>query len=193
MRRKNPWQPPSQRNFEKSQQETLQRMESERETGMAAMLEKLSGELDPRLSDARQKIDTQLAEVERTRRAEFEQQIQNQLQSAIQKLESLSGSVGANQDEVRAVMDQLRESSAKAAADEIRNWQEQMDLRTADAQARLAQMDQAARRLGEQIAAATAIGEVGWRGLLEADLAAANTRWQEKMEASVEDMLPEGG
>ncbi len=174
--------------IEKSRQETLQRIERERETGMAAMLERLSGELDLRLSQARLQIETQLAEVERTRRAEFEQQIQNQLQAATQKLESLSGSVGANQDEVRAVIDQLRESSAKAAADEIRRWQEQMDLRTADAQARLAQMDQAARRLGEQIAAATAIGEVGWRGLLEADLAAASARWQEKMEASLEDV-----
>ena len=173
--------------MEKSQHETLQRMESERQAGMAAMLTQLSGELDLRLSEARQKIDTQLAEVERARRVDFEQQVQSQVQAAIQKLESLSGSMGANQDEVRAVMDQLRESSAKAAADEIRRWQEQMDLRTVDAQARLAQMDQAARRLGEQMAAATAIGEVGWRGLLEADLAEASTRWQEKMERSIEE------
>jgi hypothetical protein len=46
-------------------------------------------------------------------------------------------------------------------------------------------MDQSARKLGEQIAAATALGEVGWRGLLEADLEAANTRWQEKMQSSI--------
>jgi len=174
--------------IEKSREETLQRMENERETGMAAMLEKLSGELDLRLNQARAQMDAQLTEVEGARRADFEQQIQNQIQAALQKLESLSGSVGANQDEVRAVMEQLRESSAKAAAEEIRLWQEQMDQRTADAQARLAQMDQAARKLGEQIAAATAVGEVGWRGLLEADLATASARWQEKMEASLEDV-----
>jgi hypothetical protein len=170
-----------------SQQESMQRMERERETAMAGMLEQLSRELDHRLSEARVQIDDELAEVERTRRADFEKQIQDQLQAAIQKLETLSGSIGANRDEVRAVMDQLRESSAQAAAEEIRRWQEQMDQRTADAQARLAQMDQAARKLGEQIAAATAIGEEGWRGLLEADLAAASTRWQEKMEASIQD------
>jgi hypothetical protein len=174
--------------LEKSEQETLQRMEQEREKGMAVMLEKLSGELDLRLNEARQQMDSQLAELERSRRAEFDQQIQNQVQAAIQKLESLSSSMGANQDEVRAVMDRLRESSAKAAEEEIRRWQEQMDLRTADAQARLVQMDQMARRLGEQIAAATAIGEIGWRGLLEADLAAASTRWQEKLEATITDM-----
>jgi hypothetical protein len=172
--------------IEKSQNETLQRIERERESAVAAVLKQLSTELDARLSQARLEIDDQLAEVERTRRQEFEQQIQNQLQAAIHKMESLSGSMGKNQDEVRAVMDQLRISSAQAAADEIRRWKEQMDLRTEEAQARLAEMDQSARKLGEQIAAATAVGEVGWRGLLEADLEAANTRWQEKMGLSIE-------
>src|SRR4029077_6819127 len=75
--------------LEKSQQETLQRMERERETGMAAMLEKLSAELDLRLSEARRQMENQLAKVERTRRSEFDQQIQNQVQAAIQKLEDL--------------------------------------------------------------------------------------------------------
>jgi hypothetical protein len=173
--------------MEKLRQETQQRIESDRDAGMAAMLHQLSTELDARLDQARLQIDSHVAEFERTRRAEFEQQIQTQLQAAIQKMESLSGSVGKNQDEVRMVMDQLRASSAQAAADEIRMWKEQMDLRSADAQGRLAEMDQAAKRLAEQIAAATAIGEAGWRGLLEADLAAASTRWQEKMEASLED------
>ncbi len=166
--------------IEKTQQETLQRMESEREAAWQPCARNCPANWTARLSEARQQMDAQLAEVERARRADFEQQIQDQLQAAIQKVESLSGSLGANQDEVRAAIEQMRESSAQAATDEMRRWQEQMDQRTADAQARLAQMDQAARRLGEQIAAATAIGEVGWRGLLEADLAAASTRWQRK-------------
>src|SRR3984957_11562989 len=173
--------------IERTQQETVQRMEQGRETAMAAMLEKLSVELGLRLNQARQQIDAQLAELEHTRRAEFEQQLQNQFQEATQKLEVLSRGVGANQEEIRAAMDQLRESSAQAAAEESRRWQEQMDQRTADAQARLAQMDQTARKLGEQMAAATAIGGVGWRGLLEADLTAASARWQEKIEESLED------
>jgi len=56
-------------------------MEQEREKSMAAMLEKLSGELDLRLNEARQQMDSQLAELERSRRAEFDQQIQNQVQA----------------------------------------------------------------------------------------------------------------
>ena len=173
--------------LEKSQQETQRRMETEREAGMAAMLERLSGELERRLGEARQQIDAQLAEVEQKRRAEFEDQIQQQVQAAVQKLESLSGNAAANQDEIRKDIEQLKESSAKSAADEIRRWQEQMDQRTADAQARLAQMDQSARRLGEQIAAATTLGEVGWRGLLESDLEAAHAKWREKIDAAMEE------
>ncbi len=125
--------------------------------------------------------------MERTRRADFEQQIQSELQTAIQKMENLSGAIGKNQDEVRAAMDGMRESSAQAAADEIRRWNEQMDLRAADTQARLTQMDTSAIKLAEQIAASTAIGEGGWRGRLEADLAAASTRWQEKIDSSIEE------
>jgi hypothetical protein len=173
--------------LEKLQQETAQQMEREREAGMAAMLKQLSGELESKLSQAREQIDSQMAEVERTRRANFEEQIQGQIQTAIQRMENLSGSFGKNQEEVRGVLDQLRESSSQAATEEIRRWKEEMDLHSADAQARLAQMDQSAKKLAEQIAAATTIGEVGWRGLLDADLAAASTRWQEKMDASIEE------
>ncbi len=173
--------------IEKSQREVAERMEREQDANLASMREKLAGEMDLRLRDARQQFESQFEEVERNRRADFEQQLQNQLQAAVQRLESLSGSMGSSQNEVRAAIDQIRESSAKAAAEELRRWQEQMDLRTADAQARLVQMDQTARRLGEQIAAATAIGEVGWRGNLESELTAASARWQEKMEASMED------
>ena len=143
-----------------------------------------SRELDRRIGEARLQIDSQLAEVERSRRADFDQQIQNQLLVAIQKLQSLSGSLGANAGEVRAAIEQVRQSSAQAAAEESQRWQELMDRRAADAQGRLTQLEETAKRLSEQIGAATSIAEAGWRGLLEADLASASTRWTEKMDAS---------
>ena len=84
-------------------------------------------------------------------------------------------------------LSELRKNSADAAAGEMQRWQELMNQRASDAQARLAHLEQAAKRLGDQISAATSIAEAGWRGLLEADLAAATTRWNEKMESSLED------
>ena len=82
-------------------------MQSEREASVTAMRAEWSRELDRRIAEARLQIDSQLAEVERSRRADFEQQIQNQLLVAIEKLQSLSGNLGANAGEVRATIEQI--------------------------------------------------------------------------------------
>jgi hypothetical protein len=173
--------------IERTQRETQQRLQEDRDASVAAMRVEWSRELDRRISEARQQIDSQMAEVERARRADFEEQIQSQLLVAIQKLQNLSGSLGANAGEVRTAIDQLRQNSAEAAASETQRWKELIDQRSADAQARLARLEESAKRLNEQISAATSIAEAGWRGLLEADLAAANTRWNERMESSFEE------
>ncbi len=173
--------------LERTQLETQQRVETERNTSVASMRAELSLELDRRITEARMQIDSQLSEVERSRRADFEQQIQSQLLQAIEKLQNFSGSLGSNAGDVRAVIEQLRQNSAEAAATETRRWHELIDQRASDAQARLAHLEQAAKRLSDQISAATSIAEGSWRGLLEADIAAATNRWNSKMETSFED------
>lgn len=173
--------------IEKSQQEILQRMQQEREAGISSMLAQLSGELESRLGETRKQLEAQLAELKRSGRADFEEQIRQQTQAAVQKLESLTGDLQGNLERVRAAVEQLRESSAKTAGEEFRRWQEQLDLQTADSQARLAQLDQTARRLMEQITAGTAQAEMGWRRLLDSDLDAAHKRWQESISGSIEE------
>jgi hypothetical protein len=172
--------------IERMQREGLQRMESERDASLVAMRAEWSRELDQRIAEARMQIDSQLVEVERAQRADFEQQIQGQLLAAIEKLRSLSGSLGANAGEVQTAIEQLRRNSEEAAAGELRRWQEVMDQRASEAQARLAHLEQAANRLGDRIASETSTAESGWRGLLDADLAAASARWNEKIETSLE-------
>src|SRR4029077_2990867 len=138
-------------------------------------------------SEARQQIDAQLSEVERVRQADFELRIQNQLEAAIQKLGTMTQALGASENEARVAIEQMRLSSEQAATNELRLWQEQMDQRSADAQARLTEMDHAAKSLREQIAAAAAIGEEGWRGVLDADLESATDRWRERTETLIEE------
>jgi len=172
--------------IERMHREGLQRMESERVESVAAIRAEWSRELDRLLADARMQMDSQLVEVERTRRAEFEQQIQSQLHAAIEKLQGLSSSLGANAGEVQASIDQMRRNSEEAASGEIRRWQEVMDQRATEAQARFAQLEHAAKRLSDRIADDTSAAESRWRGLLEADLATASTRWNEKIETSLD-------
>lgn len=173
--------------IEQIRRETLQTMERDREAIETSMRAAWTTELDRRIADARQYIDSQLAEVERARRVNFDQQIQNHLQQAIEKLQGLSGSLGANAGEVQSAIEQLRRSSAEAAEQEMRRWQELMDLRSSEARERLAHLEQTAAGLEEKIATATSVAESGWRGLLDADLAAASVRWNEKIDTSLED------
>ncbi len=173
--------------IERVQSESRQRMQEDRDASVAAMRAEWSRELDRRILEARQQIDAQLAEVERARRADFDQQIQGQLLAATEKLQNFSGSLGSNAGEVRTAIEHLRKSSADAAAGEMERWQGLMNQRAADAQARLMDLEQAAKRLGDQISAATSIAEAGWRGLLEADINGAAMRWNEKIESSLED------
>ena len=56
--------------LERTQRETQQRLQVEREESITAMRAEWSRELDRRISEARQQIDSQLAEVEGTRRAD---------------------------------------------------------------------------------------------------------------------------
>jgi len=172
--------------LEDTQYEILEQRQKDREAALRALREEMSRELNQQVSEARKQMDAQLAEVERARQAEFELRIQNQLETAVQKVESTIRTLGASENEVRVAVEQMRLSSEQAATDELRRWQEQMDQRSADAQARLAQMDLAAKSLREQISAAAAIGEAGWRGVLDADLESATERWRERTETLIE-------
>ncbi|MBZ5661792.1 MAG: hypothetical protein LAO08_15425 [Acidobacteriia bacterium] len=173
--------------IERTYKEQQQRMQRELESSAAAMRAEWSRELDQRIAEARLHVDSQLAEIERVREADFGQQIQSQLQSAIEKLQNLGGSLNENADHVRSTIEQLRRDSAEAAANETRQWQDLIAQRASNAQERLAQLEQAAQRLEDQIAEVTISSESGWRQLLDAEVAAANARWNGKVEASFEE------
>jgi hypothetical protein len=173
--------------IEETQHETLSHRQSEREAILSALREEMARERSQQASEARQQIDAQLAEVVRVRQADFELRIQNQLQAAIQKLGNMTQALEARENEARVAVEQMQLSSEQAATNELRVWQEQMDERSADAQARLVEMDRATKSLREQIAAAASIGEAGWRGALDADLELATERWREKTETLIEE------
>ncbi|HXP79684.1 MAG TPA: hypothetical protein VN976_07245 [Verrucomicrobiae bacterium] len=172
---------------EEIKQEAIRQRQSEREAVLSALREEMARELSQQIGEARQQMDAQLAEVERARQTDFELRIQEQLHAAMQKVESATRALGASENEARVAVEQMRLSSEQAATNELRLWQEQMDQRSAEAQARLAQMDHAAKTLKDQIAAAAAIGEAGWRGVLDADLEEASERWRQKTETMIEE------
>ena len=170
-----------------TQQETLRQIQNERESALSALREEMARERGQLASETRKHLDAQLAEVERVRHADFEQRIENQVQVALHKLDGMTQALGARETEARVAMEQMRLSAEQAATNELRHWQEQMDQRFSDAQARLADMDRTAQGLRDQITAAASIGEAGWRGVLDAELESAIHRWRERTETLIEE------
>jgi hypothetical protein len=177
--------------LERTQAENQQRAQKEMESNVASMRVEWARELDQRLTEARQQIDSQFAEVARSRKADFEKQIQDQVLLQVENLKNLGGYLGANAGDVRATIEQLRQTSVEAGENEARQWQEVMNQRTSEAQAHLAQLEEAAKRLADQISQVTTTAESGWHQLLDADLAAANSRLTEKIAASMEEAARE--
>lgn len=173
--------------IQQAHQETVQQSQSEREASLSALREEMSRELNKQVSEVRRQIDAQLAEVETAKQADFERRIQTQLQAATQKIESLTRALAASENEARVAMEQLRLSSEQAATNELRLWQEQMDQRSAEAQARLTEMEQAAKKLKEQIAAAEAFTGARGHSALEVEMEAAAERFRERAAALIEE------
>jgi hypothetical protein len=172
--------------MERLQQQDRERMDSEREAGLASLRGEFSRQMNSLLGEARARIDEQFGEVGRARQAEFERQVQAEIAGAAEKLKAVTGGLGANTGEVRAAIEELRRDSEETAAIELHRWRGLIDQKAAEGRERLAHLEQATKRLYDQIVAATSTAEAGWRGQLEADLAAASARWNEKMETSLE-------
>jgi hypothetical protein len=172
--------------FERMQRDARELLESEREASLAALRAEWSREVDRRIADARQQMDTQLGEVERARQAEFEEQIQSQILGATGRLESLKGNLGANPEETLSVIDELRKSSEEAAAAEIRRWQELTSAHVSDADARLGHLERSAKELRNQLAAVTSAAASGRQSTPDFDLTATNARWNQQLERLLE-------
>ncbi|MGH9681580.1 MAG: hypothetical protein ACRD4Y_16665, partial [Candidatus Acidiferrales bacterium] len=113
-------------------------MQGEMEASIASLQADWAREMDQRLAEARQRMDSQLEEMERSRQADFEERIQSQIQLELEKHKGIGGFAGTNAGEGQPAIAALREKSAEAAADEARRWQELMSQETSEARLHMA-------------------------------------------------------
>ena len=172
--------------FERMQNEARVLLQGERDASLAALREDWSREVDRRIAEARQQMDTQLQEVERARQADFERQIQSQLLGATGRLENLKGGASPNAEDLLSTVEQVRRQSEEAAAAEIRRWQELSSASASEAEARLARLEQSAKSLSDQMAAVKSSAQSGAIAPPEAALPALHARWNQQLEAMLE-------
>ncbi len=162
------------------------RLEAEHDARIERIRADLSLERQRQVDEARAQIEAQIGIIEEGRRTSLDQEIQNQLQDANEKIEELNAGLGLNAHLAQAAIEQVRRESREAAERESRSWQERLLAQEVEGQERIARLEEAARRLGEQISMVTAAAETGWRKVLDDDLATAQSNLSEKIETSIE-------
>jgi len=121
-------------------------------------------------------------EIER-RTEEARQQLLSLALENQKKLDSvMNAAVDSTGERIHRLHQQVEESAEAAK----RRLQETTEGRVEGAQARLEKLEQAARHLNDKIEQTITAAESGWRAHLNADLGAVGTRWNEKIEASLE-------
>ncbi|MBI3668439.1 MAG: hypothetical protein HY237_01455 [Acidobacteria bacterium] len=171
---------------EEAIRQTLAKVEEARETGAASLREKWPAELQLHLDEANAKLSAHLAKISQAHEATLEQQLQNHVQLALQKLNMLGGDLEARFKGAETGVQRFRQEIDAASDAASLRWKEMVENRAEEARGRLEELAKAARHLSDEIAAATSAAQNGWRGRLDADLAAATTRWNEKVESSLE-------
>ncbi|MFY9583279.1 MAG: hypothetical protein WAR21_02155 [Candidatus Acidiferrales bacterium] len=166
--------------------QTTTKIDQARQAGLDALQEKLSSEIQRHLQEASPRLAEELAQARREHQAGFQQQIENQLRSALERLNQLGGEQAASLQGTDSGVALFREQMEEAAEAAGRRWQETLERQSEEARARLEKLENATRRLNDEITAAASAAQAGWRGRLDADLAAAGTRWNDKIESSLE-------
>ena len=166
--------------------QTAAQIEEARQASVEALREKWSSELQRHLEEAGPQLAEHVAKLTQAHQTSFEQQLDAQFKHALEKLDKLRGeiatSAASNESGVTRFRQQIDESADAAS----RRWQGALEGRVEEVRTRLEKLEKTAPEMNDQIVAATAAAQAGWRGRLDTDLATATTRWNEKIATSLE-------
>jgi hypothetical protein len=171
---------------EEAVRQTIAKIEQSREVSAESLHAGWQAELPRQLQEAGTRLSEHLAEITKAQETKLEKQLEDHAQAAFQRLHTLGGEVSARVEGAETSVQRFRQEIEAATEAASRRWKEMVENRAEEARGRLEELAKAARHLNDEIAAATSSAQAGWRGRLDADLAAASTRWNEKIESALE-------
>lgn len=167
--------------------QTTAKIEEARQADIKALGQRWSSELQQHLQDAGAQLAEHLTKVASSHQASLEQQREVQFKEATEKLNELRSELAASAVNGEAGVARFRQQIDKLAEGASQRWREALESRVEEARTRLEKLEKAARLLQDEIASAVTAAQTGWRGRLDADLAAASARWNEKVGTSLQN------
>ncbi len=170
----------------------LERIEQAGEACAEELDRRLRKQFEEDIQRAAEQAEAQLGELARQVRSEFFQQVEAERQRALAEVNDAAGRVetlrsSAEQAAIE-VQQRIEKTRAEVEAGFERTrsgWRERLDAVTGEALQQLTELEQATRKLQQEIFRSTSEAAANWRGELEAELEAAGTRWDERVESSI--------
>jgi len=179
----------------------LEKVEETWETSAKELRATWAGEFEKDLRDSSQHLLAKLAELGETFRADFSRQVQEDTNAAAERLAQINAQmreihqqVAANADTIPTLIEAARNEMNALAEESRQKWGAELGSHTEKGLSRLAELEEAAKKLNAQIHAASDAALSGWRQQLEKDLAEAAAQLDKTMEtkfASAEHLLQE--
>ncbi len=166
--------------------ESRARLEEARKTELESLAAEWSAGADDRLRSAAQRLEAELATLERTHQSGLDARLKEQVTQSLAEIQRASGAFALEIQSAEARVNESRQSAQASASNEIRHWQETAESTVSDARARVTELEHATSQLREQMASATEEAQAGWRGRLETDIASAGVRLDVRIETSLE-------
>jgi len=166
--------------------QALARIDEARQEADHAAREEWSREVERYVEEAQKQLGAQLAQAGETQRATFEQQLGAHHSLMLENLKNVGGQIVAGVDSAEARIQRFQRQLEESLEAAQRRLQKIAEGRVEGTRVHLEKLEQAARRVHNEITEAANEAQAGWRGRLDVDLAAAGTRWAEKIETSLE-------
>jgi hypothetical protein len=144
---------------------------------LQAARERWTHELAETVAQAGTSLSERFASVAQERAAAFENQLDTRISLSLEKAGHAAGDVDARLGEAQSSIAGLTQQASEAAAGFLQEFERQLQAKSEQSRAQLADLDQAALLLHDRIAAASAAAQSAWQSRLDADLAAAADRW----------------
>ncbi|HEV8385939.1 MAG TPA: hypothetical protein VGQ11_13800 [Candidatus Acidoferrales bacterium] len=180
---------------ERALRRALEQIEAAREGGERQVRATWSREIEIGLREATERLQQKLAEMGQTFSDKFSQQISADAAAAAgrlteieTRLRELHGEAASDAEKIPVWLENARKELDAVAEDAKKQWSKRLTTYAESGLSRLAELDEAAKKLQERIQAASDAAHTGWRQKLEHSLAEADSRFEEMAETTLESV-----
>jgi len=167
--------------------DSLEQIEEAKEAELQSLAAQWAEDAEHRLRQATERLRAEFEKLEEAHQAGLDERVREKLEQALAEIQRASAAFAVEIQTAEARLEESRHLAQASVSVEIRRWQDTAESALTDARTRMVNLERATSELQERMASATQEAQAGWRGRIEADLASAGVRLDQRIESSIEN------